>query len=158
MKRIGRGLSGPAIEHLRHLYGGHHNLLARKHAPGISKKFTKWPSRPTVNCHTHGCLETASEALMIEIEELRATLNPWSTVMSNLTITVDGATLKKARLRALTEGISVNEVLRIFLESYAGVVPEQAAALDDLIDLSRRAKSRHGHDKPWSREELHERS
>jgi hypothetical protein len=78
--------------------------------------------------------------------------------MSNLTITVDEATLKKARLRALTEGISVNEVLRIFLESYAGVVPEQAAALDDLIDLSQRAKSRHGHDKRWSRDELHERS
>jgi predicted nucleic acid-binding protein len=43
--------------------------------------------------------------------------------------------LKKARLRALTEGISVNEGLRIFLESYAGVRAEQAAALDDLIDL-----------------------
>jgi hypothetical protein len=78
--------------------------------------------------------------------------------MSNLTITVDEATLKKARLRALTEGISVNEVLRTFLESYAGVSAEQAAALDDLIDLSRRVKSRHVDAKRWSREELHERS
>lgn len=78
--------------------------------------------------------------------------------MSNLTITVDEVTLKKARLRALTEGISVNEVLRNFLESYAGVGAEQAAALDDLMDLSRRAKSRHASAKRWSREELHERS
>jgi plasmid stability protein len=78
--------------------------------------------------------------------------------MSNLTITIDDATLKKARLRALTEGISVNEVLRNFLESYAGVGAEQAAALDDLMDLSRRAKSRNARAKRWSREDLHERS
>jgi hypothetical protein len=45
--------------------------------------------------------------------------------MSNLTITVDEATLKKARIRALTEGTSVNEVLRKFLEAYAGVSAEQ---------------------------------
>jgi hypothetical protein len=45
--------------------------------------------------------------------------------MSNLTITVDEATLKKARLRALTEGISVNEVLRKFLESYEVSAPSK---------------------------------
>jgi hypothetical protein len=78
--------------------------------------------------------------------------------MSNLTITVDDATLKKARLRALTEGISVNEVLRRYLESYTGVGAEQAAALDDLMDLSRRAKSRNARAKRWLREDLHERS
>jgi len=77
--------------------------------------------------------------------------------MSNLTITVDGAILKKARLRALTEGASVNEVLRRFLESYAGVSAEQSSALDDLLALSRQARSRHGRGKRWSREELHER-
>lgn len=77
--------------------------------------------------------------------------------MSNLTISIDDAILKKARLRALTEGISVNEVLRSFLESYAGVSAEQAAALDDLMELSRRQKSRHSGTKRWSREELHER-
>ena len=57
--------------------------------------------------------------------------------MSNLTIVVDEATLKKARLKALNEGRSVNEVLRNFLESYAGVAVEQVAALDDLLALSR---------------------
>lgn len=78
--------------------------------------------------------------------------------MSNLTITVDNATLKKARLRALTEGISVNEVLRKFLESYAGVSAEEAMALGDLIELSRRSKSRAVGIRRWSREELHERA
>jgi hypothetical protein len=77
--------------------------------------------------------------------------------MPNLTITLADATLKKARLRALTEGSSVNEVLRKFLESYAGVDTEQGAALDDLIDLSRKTGSRRGGSRRWSRVELHER-
>ncbi len=77
--------------------------------------------------------------------------------MANLTITVDDAMLKKARLKALSEGLSVNELLRRFLESYAGVALAQAAAVDDLMDLSRRAKSRHRGARRWSREQLHER-
>ncbi len=77
--------------------------------------------------------------------------------MANLTISIDDATLKKARLRALTEGISVNEMLRKFLESYAGVRAEAASALDDLMDLSRRARSRHAGARRWSRDQLHER-
>jgi hypothetical protein len=77
--------------------------------------------------------------------------------MSNLTITIDETTLRKARLRALAEGVSVNEVLRTFLESYAGVAAEQTAALEDLLALSRQAKSRHHHGTRWAREELHQR-
>jgi hypothetical protein len=56
------------------------------------------------------------------------------------------------------DGISVNEVLRKFLESYAGVAAEEAAAHDDLLDLSRRSKSRSGDVKRWSRADLHERA
>lgn len=77
--------------------------------------------------------------------------------MSNLTITIDDATLKKARLRALAEGASVNHVLRKFLEAYAGVAAEQAAALDDLIALSRKARSLDRGGQRWRREELHQR-
>ncbi|AHY48281.1 Hypothetical Protein RradSPS_2998 (plasmid) [Rubrobacter radiotolerans] len=40
--------------------------------------------------------------------------------MANLTITVDEATLKRARLRALEEDTSVNRVLAAYLEEYAG--------------------------------------
>lgn len=39
--------------------------------------------------------------------------------MANLTITVDEATLKRARLRALEEDTSVNRVLAAYLEEYA---------------------------------------
>jgi plasmid stability protein len=77
--------------------------------------------------------------------------------MANLTITVDEATLKKARIRALAEGTSVNEILRKVLDSYAGVNAEQIAALEDILEISRRAKSGHRGPRRWSREELYER-
>jgi plasmid stability protein len=76
--------------------------------------------------------------------------------MSNLTITVDEETLKKARIRAVTEGTSVNQVLRKYLEAYAGVSAEQRAALRDIIELSHQAKSRRS-GKQWSRDELYDR-
>ena len=38
----------------------------------------------------------------------------------NLTIVVDDEVLRRARIRALEQGTSVNAVLREFLESYAG--------------------------------------
>ena len=75
--------------------------------------------------------------------------------MSNLTITIDEATLKKARLRALNQGISVNELLRRFLESYAGVSALEASALQDLLALSQAARSRRRGARRWSRAELH---
>jgi hypothetical protein len=77
--------------------------------------------------------------------------------MSNLTITVAPEVLKRARLRALTEGVSVNELLRRYLEAYAGVSAEQTTALDSLLELSHRARSHHRGTKRWSRDELHER-
>jgi plasmid stability protein len=76
--------------------------------------------------------------------------------MSNLTIAVDEETLKKARIRAVTEGTSVNEVLRKYLEAYAGVSAEHRAALQDIIELSRQTESRSS-GKRWSRDELYDR-
>jgi hypothetical protein len=69
---------------------------------------------------------------------------------------VDEETLRKARLRAVAERTSVDEVLRNFLESYAGASEDEKAALRDLIELSRQVKSgRSG--RPWARDELYER-
>ena len=48
----------------------------------------------------------------------RVTLNPYNTkinnggLMVNLTITIDEATLKKARIRAIEQNTSVNRILR----------------------------------------------
>lgn len=76
--------------------------------------------------------------------------------MGNLTITVDDESLKKARIRALQEGTSVNALLREFLDSYSGVGREQREAAGRIISLSRTSQSRRGGRK-WSRDELHER-
>lgn len=76
--------------------------------------------------------------------------------MGNLTITVDDAVLKKARIRALEQGASVNAVLRELLEVYAGVGGGQSAAAADLIALSQATRSRRG-GRSWTRDELYER-
>lgn len=76
--------------------------------------------------------------------------------MANLTITVDNVVLKKARIRALEQGTSVNTVLREYLESYAGARGAHESALDNLLRLAETATSRRGR-KRWTRDELHER-
>ncbi len=76
--------------------------------------------------------------------------------MANLTITVDENALKRARIRALEQGTSVNAVLRDFLESYAGAQRVHRNAVSEILTLSREARSRRG-GRTWSRDELHER-
>jgi hypothetical protein len=64
--------------------------------------------------------------------------------MANLTITVDAEVLKKARLRALREGTSVNRLLRERLESYVKDDQRRRKAIRDLLRLSRSARSGSG--------------
>jgi hypothetical protein len=78
--------------------------------------------------------------------------------MTNLTITVDEQTLKRARMRALEEGASENAVLRDYLESYAGVSREQREALRRILASSRESTSGSGPGgRTWTREELYDR-
>lgn len=88
-------------------------------------------------------------------ERFRATLVSCST-MANLTITVDEHALRKARMRALAQGTSVNAVLAGFLETYAGIRGERGRAIQDLLSLSRRTSAKSG-GRRWTRDELHER-
>jgi hypothetical protein len=89
----------------------------------------------------------------------RVTPNPCYTdsVMANLTVTIDDALLKAARIRALEQGTSVNALLRDYLIAYAGAAQARETALTELLDLSGASKSRRG-GAAWSRDELHERS
>jgi hypothetical protein len=76
--------------------------------------------------------------------------------MANLTITVEDEALKRARLKALEQGTSVNALLRDYLESYAGVRDRQQQAARAILDLATRSLSRcDGH--AWTRDELHQR-
>ncbi len=77
--------------------------------------------------------------------------------MTNLTITVDEQTLKKARMRALEEGTSVNAVLREHLETYAGVRRERREAGRKLLELSRNSGAGSGGEGLPKREDLYDR-
>ena len=74
----------------------------------------------------------------------------------NLTITVDDELLRRARIRALTQGTSVNAVLRRFLESYAGSEVETEAR-SRLAELARDSGASSGPGgRKWRRDELYE--
>ena len=76
--------------------------------------------------------------------------------MANLTITIDDALLRRARLRALEQGTSVNALLRDYLTAYAGEDDLQQRAVADLLQLSEAATSRRG-EAAWTRDDLHAR-
>ena len=84
--------------------------------------------------------------------------------MANLTITVDDEVLKRARIRALERGTSVNAVLGEYLRIFAGGSEAQSRTTNALVELARentrkggrtRAKARGR--RRWTRDELHER-
>ena len=73
----------------------------------------------------------------------------------NLTITVDDEVLRRARIRALSQGTSVNAVLREFLESYAGSDVE-AGARDRLAKLARGSAASSGPGgRTWTRDDVY---
>ncbi len=77
--------------------------------------------------------------------------------MTNLTITVDEQTLKRARIRVLEEGTSVNAVLREYLESYAEVSRERREAWRRIRELARDSGMGRGLPPLSKREELYDR-
>jgi plasmid stability protein len=78
--------------------------------------------------------------------------------VANLTITVDDDTLKRARIRAIERGESVNQFLAQRLTEYAGEdearLRRQRAA-DDFVELSRELSGSTG-GRGWIREELYD--
>lgn len=76
--------------------------------------------------------------------------------MTNLTIAVDEEVLRKARMRALEEGTSVNKLLREHLIRYAQAEERREQALQRLLELARTSKASSS-GKRTSRAELHQR-
>ena len=76
--------------------------------------------------------------------------------MPNLTITLNEDLLRKARLRALEQGTSVNAVVRSYLEQYTGAKAARQTLVENVLRISRGASSRSG-GRTWARDELHER-
>ncbi|CAN5764828.1 hypothetical protein BH20GEM1_BH20GEM1_09160 [soil metagenome] len=79
--------------------------------------------------------------------------------MTNLTITTDEEVLRRARIRALEQGTSVNAVVREFLESYAGVRAEQRKAIEEFLAIARESGAGSGGEgRTWTRDELYDRT
>ena len=78
--------------------------------------------------------------------------------MTNLTITVDADTLKRARMRALEEDTSVNAVLREYLEYYAGMRRERRESGRKLLDLAGSSTMNSGGKGLPRREKLYDRA
>lgn len=77
--------------------------------------------------------------------------------MANLTLTIDDEVLRRARIRALEEGTSVNALVRAYLARFAGADGE-ASALEDLRVMAADSVASSGTDgRTWTRDALHER-
>lgn len=76
--------------------------------------------------------------------------------MANLTITVDGRLLRRARIRAAELGTSVNAVLRDYMERWADDEAARRRAVDSLLARSKKARSAR-REARWTRDELHDR-
>ena len=76
--------------------------------------------------------------------------------VSNLTLAIDDETLKRARIRAIEQGTSVNAVVREYLEVYAGI-DRGRGVLGDLVDLANEVDvGGEGSGRSWQRADLYE--
>jgi plasmid stability protein len=76
--------------------------------------------------------------------------------VANLTLAIDDELLRRARIRALESGTSVNAAVRDFLVSYTGA-SQQEATVRTLIGLAADAGASSGEaGRRWSREAIYE--
>jgi plasmid stability protein len=76
--------------------------------------------------------------------------------MTNLTIALDEAVIKNARIRAISEGTSVSAKVREFLAQYAQGDTSQVAG-QGFLDLARKS-SVNSHGIRWTRDDAYDRS
>lgn len=77
--------------------------------------------------------------------------------MANLTVTIDEQVLKRARIKALEQGTSVNALVSEYLSRFAGVGASQKA-LTGFLEIARRSHASSGSaGRTWRREDLYDR-
>lgn len=75
--------------------------------------------------------------------------------MANLTLSIDDDLLRRARIRALEQGTSVNAVVRSFLHTYADV-GARAAAIGDFLEIAAASSAGSNQsERTWRRSELY---
>jgi plasmid stability protein len=74
----------------------------------------------------------------------------------NLTLTIDGDLLRRARIRALEQGTSVNALVREFLENFAE--RDQARqAMDEIVAIAKQSRASSGPGgRSWTRDDIYE--
>ena len=76
--------------------------------------------------------------------------------VSNLTLAIDEEVLKRARIRAIEQGTSVNAVVREYLEAYAGL-DVRRKALGEFVALAARSETGSADARrQWTRDQLYE--
>ena len=76
--------------------------------------------------------------------------------MANLTLKIDEKLLRRARIRALEEGTTVNQVVRNYLTQYAVPRADRMRAFRRFLEIAEQARASSGGRK-LKRDELHER-
>lgn len=76
--------------------------------------------------------------------------------MANLTLKIDDKLLRRARIRALEQGTTVNELVRNYLSQYAVTRVDRMRALKRFLKIAETAKASSGGHK-LTREDLHDR-
>lgn len=89
------------------------------------------------------------------MRDSHARLSCYTVLVRNVTFRIDDETLRRARIRALEQGTSLNAVVEEFLVAWSA--GDETAARRRLIALA----ERHGVDasldeRDWSRDDLHE--
>jgi hypothetical protein len=77
--------------------------------------------------------------------------------MANLTLAIDDELLRRARLRALEQGTSVNALLREYLESFAGDGRAREGARGFLAVTERAGAGSGPAGRSWTRDDAHAR-
>jgi plasmid stability protein len=77
--------------------------------------------------------------------------------VANVTLAVDDDVLRRARIRALEQGTSVNALVRDYLESFAGKAPANEG-LATFLELADRVSAGSGEGgRSWTRDDAHAR-
>lgn len=76
--------------------------------------------------------------------------------MANLTVALDDELLRRARIRALQQGTSVNALVRDYLTAFADQREVQIKALEEVLEIAANSKASSG-GRRWSRDELYDR-
>jgi hypothetical protein len=77
--------------------------------------------------------------------------------MANLTVTVDEQVLKRARIKALEQGTSVNALVSDYLARFAGLGLTEKA-LTEFLEIAERSHAGSGPGgRTWRREDLYDR-